>query len=429
VLWIALGSAVAVVAAAIGVFALTSVGGPSSPQELIDTLLASSERGDRLETADTLAGLLDPDVVSELAELADDQAAAADGLALVRDSLIALLEEPAAAQDPGRREMILRSLSVVDDESAAAAMVASLLGDDDPGVRDVAADSLGRMTSGAPAVVDDLVTSRKDLGAADDELAADLERALVAIGAPVVPELVGLIDDDETAWAFDVVVAVGSPAVRALGREVPASLETELAVAEALRQIEVAEPGAASSVWPRVVRALITELDSAAARARRAQTGLALIGAPAVDQLVQAARTTPSLLLRFASAEGTLMEMASNDVAAVASLEEALTDRDHELITDLIFFFIALGKPGSEGAVLAAVERHGDPFARGIEESLVFFAVLRSDNPRLEQGARDYAARHGFTIAGDCVVRRGGTEVEISPCSFGTWGASGAYGG
>jgi hypothetical protein len=115
--------------------------------------------------------------------------------------------------------------------------------------------------------------------------------------------------------------------------------------------------------------------------------------------------------LRIADAQAQLLEIAKEDLDAVAPLVEALERPDYDLAVDIYSFFIQLGKPGTERILAEALYRLG---ATDRATPLVF-AYLDSHNRRLEAAAREWASGNGFTISG-------------SPAGLGVrWGSSGVY--
>lgn len=117
--------------------------------------------------------------------------------------------------------------------------------------------------------------------------------------------------------------------------------------------------------------------------------------------------------LRIAGAVDRLAQIAKEDVGVVAPLVRALEKRDYALITKLQFFYVRLGKPGSEKALLDALYRAG-PTPTGTGLALTY---LQSGNRRLIGATRKWAATKGFTISGRPTVTAGSQ-----------WGCLGVYG-
>jgi hypothetical protein len=100
--------------------------------------------------------------------------------------------------------------------------------------------------------------------------------------------------------------------------------------------------------------------------------------------------------LRIAGAVDRLAQLAKEDLRVVAPLLRALEKRDYELITKLQFFYVRLGKPGSEKVLLDALYRAGaTPTGTGLA-----LTYLQSGNRKLVSATRKWAAREGFTISG-----------------------------
>jgi hypothetical protein len=100
--------------------------------------------------------------------------------------------------------------------------------------------------------------------------------------------------------------------------------------------------------------------------------------------------------IRVANAQAELLTIAQRNPAAIAPLISALKKPDYELILDLYSFYIQLGRPGSQKALLATLNHEG--FTE--RSSPMAFAFLASGNKVLVAGTRRWAAANGLTITG-----------------------------
>lgn len=123
------------------------MGPERSIPELLDVISSDSNHDARIGAAEELAERLDPDAVRELASLAAGNERAAEGLGVVRDSLILFYDERESAADTDRRLLIVRGLAEIDDERSAETLPRILVEDSDAGISDLASDALRTMPS------------------------------------------------------------------------------------------------------------------------------------------------------------------------------------------------------------------------------------------------------------------------------------------
>lgn len=119
--------------------------------------------------------------------------------------------------------------------------------------------------------------------------------------------------------------------------------------------------------------------------------------------------------LRIADAVAELGVVAGQSLHAVRPLVHALSNRDYKLIADLADFYVALGKPGSEPILAAAVGQlypTGDPKYMRLP-----FVFLGAGNARLRRLVIKELENHGFKVTG---------QPGFPGAS---WGSSGAYKG
>jgi hypothetical protein len=384
-----LGGGLAVAAAIAGAvaFGLTSFGGeeaepPPTTQQLIESLVQGPSGPARAEAARLLASRMDRGAVREVVA-----ARKPDAVALLRDRLIRAYE--LATRNPRRRAAAVGCLAEIDDRPSANAVVTALLEDVRASVRREAAAALGRMDASS-TVVKRLVNYRETQ---KGPAVREVDRALVAIGRPVVAHLLSVITRD--SWTLDVIAKIGRPAVLPMRRQLNRGTFTQqVAASYGLLAIRQTDPRAVRSAVRSIVTLMMRRLGTMNSEFEAAQV-LASVGRPAFDVLVPLARK------RFEDLQGiekkqapwsafALAMLAKLNPTAAAPLFAALRKRDHELIADLYEVYLQLGRPGSEPALIGALDAHGD--------TIMALAFLHSGNPKLDRGARDWAARNGYTI-------------------------------
>jgi hypothetical protein len=356
---------------------------PPSTAELVASLVEGPPGPGRAEAARLLAGRLDRAAVRDVAA-----SGRANAVGLLRDGLVATYER--ARVNPRRRAKAVGCLAEIDDGRSANAVATALLEDAQANVRREAASALGRMDGSSPQVVRRLVNYR-DMH--QGPAGRDVDRALVAIGRPAVAPLLPLLYRD--SWALDVLAGIGKPAVPPLRRQLNRGTFTQqVAASYGLLAIRETEPQAVRSAVRTIVTLMMRRL-AKIEEAFEASEVLAEVGRPAFDVLLPLARKRYEELVGIErqqapfSAQALAMLATANPKAA-APLFAALRNRDLELIADLHQVYIQLGRPGSESALIAALDAHGD--------TIMALAYLNSGNAKLDRGARSWAARHGYTI-------------------------------
>lgn len=147
-----------------------------------------------------------------------------------------------------------------------------------------------------------------------------------------------------------------------------------------------------------IVSALVDALKGRPGEAFAVEEALIKIGRPALDPLIALARKPQEgqsqvEIDRISTAGYMLVRMLNESPPAIEPLLQALDARDLHLIADLIEFYISLGKPGSEGVLIEALNRFGDDVM-----ALQFYG---SGNDTLKKGAEDWARRHGRRFSGE----------------------------
>jgi HEAT repeat protein len=116
----------------------------------------------------------------------------------------------------------------------------------------------------------------------------------------------------------------------------------------------------------------------------KAAEALGEIGTLAVEPLIAALMDTDTIV-RKGAAEA-LSNM--NDPRAVSALLAAWKKGNSAVITGADFFFIQRGEPGSEDALIEALNQFGD--------REMAYDLLNCGNSKLEEAARAWAKSHGY---------------------------------
>ncbi len=351
--------------------------GASSDQDLLRTILTSSDRSDRQDAARALADDLDPAPIRKLVAKADDNRRASSALELIEQRVA---RRAARGRDLSIRRRAIRILGVIDLEASADDLARIVIEVSQRKVRNAAARALGQLEEAGPLVVDTLIEA-STASFDDPGRQAAIERAVAAIGSEAIDPLLSAFN----AGDYD----------------------TRLQTIQLLKAIERKHASALNAVWPNVVENLITRIGQAGTEDLAGL--LAEIGSPAVPRLIEVARQPsgpggpfddpPSIALMA------LTTMAERDRSLIASLDEALERRDLALIADLMTFYISLGTPGSEQALIAALDALGNTG----RAQIIVLQFLDSGHQPLVDAAYAWAERHGYTITGQ------------SP-GIGTWG-------
>lgn len=401
-----LGKGAALTAAAVAIAAAIVAGvlllRPSDPStdELIETLLATTDQTERADAAERLAAPLDAAIAARVAGSALGDANAAAGLRLLTDEYVALYD--AAHADAETRTNAVRCLGRIDSERSLNAVTEALLRDPAPGVREAAVTALGQMPRASPGAVGRLVAFRRTSVSDAEPRAAQVERALVKLGPASAVPLLPLVPQEP--WALRVIGQIGAPAVAPLRKQLRReSFRTRVAASHALLAIRRSHPGAVRPSIPRIVSLMMRKLgttrgDALWSRDEAAATDvLVQAGQAAVDPLVRLARKEEDKTAEAALV--TLALMGEHDRKQVSPLLAALRRRDYALIAELYRFYLYLGV--GERELVGALSRR--PFRPGTTTEWsatyeLFSSYFRSGSPRLAAGAREWAERHGATV-------------------------------
>lgn len=337
--------------------------------------------------------------------------------------------------DPAIRQKAAEALGKSKSSRAVEPLIAAL-SDQDPGVQGNAATALGKIKD--PRAVEPLMTALSDavkfgqptkdpdgtyslsdqqrLRLAVADHAAD---ALGNLGAPALQHLMAAFrDKDLRQYAYSGLVKMGSPAVDALADAMKdPDADVRWNAANALGDIKDAravEPllaalqvkdlqfHAARSLGeikdPRAVEPLIAALkDSDSEFREQAAQSLGKLKDPrAVEPLIAVikapALTDPALIDPDRKVRNTAADALGRigSPEAVNFLITALHEHNTEIIAGADNFFIRRAEPGSEAALIDALNKSGDQYMAA--------DFLNSGNEKLHGAAEDWASRNNYEI-------------------------------
>ncbi len=342
--------------------------------------------------ADILSGM-GPEVVVALVDGTshDEAAVRLESLRLLTDLGLPQAEQAAVAlladSDTMVADSAVQALAVVLDDVDDTAVAERLAGTTDRltpflsregGTRIAAAWLLAR--SGDPQAADALYAYRDD---PEEALRYAAMWALTAQkDARAAEVLVGELVSNPGSHLEHFI----GQSLRSLGPEAAGSLLPVLESEDARVRAQAAEAlGAVGDVThvESLVPLLADEEENVRVSAVRA---LGEIGdAVVVDPLIGALEDSSDRVCDAAAAA-----LISMDDAQVSRLLEALRSRDLALLAQAHVYYIARGEPGTEDALVAALQEHG---TQGMA-----LDYLRSENEVLEQAARAWASEHGYAV-------------------------------
>jgi len=430
---LARGGIAAAVAALIIAVLVFATGSSADPLEVI---LTSSDQREVAEAIDEFVLGADADSMRQLVAEAGSGQEVQARVEKVRDDLIVGM----GAASPEDRIRILGALAAVDDGVAATVLVGTFLTDGERSVREAAAELIPTLERALEGTLEPLIDARSGAESPDDE--AQIEELLRAIGDPAAEAVAAL--RGRPRWTLDFLVAVGGPLTWLEDLATSPRLGDLQLAADALARIERTDAAAAAPLWQELARSVRGKVSPDAFKARqvadilrnieRVRTSLARpiqrrqvdvllprlgsgrratapfipdfalaealarLGKPAVDKLLPIARQRPgfgvsqAVINRADDARNVLVTMVRVDRDALKPLFDALMRRDHDLIADLMFFYVALGRHGSEKVLIEAQHANGD--------SQTVIAFLESGRQQLVNAAHAWAANNGFTITG-----------------------------
>jgi HEAT repeat protein len=261
--------------------------------------------------------------------------------------------------------------------SRAVAPLIAVLNDTDPGLQKGAAQALGQI--GDLRALEPLHAALK--AAKDyDEVQTACAQAMGSLGPSALePLMADLKDKDLDAAAGSGLEQLGAPAVDPLIATLSdANPDLREQAAEILGEIKD----------PRAVPPLVAALEDKESSVRKyAAAALGEIKDSRADQPLIAALKDSGSDVRQAAANA-LGEM--DDTRSVTFLLSALNDRNTEVIAGANTFFVQRGVPGSEDALIEALNKYGD-------ESMAE-EFLNSGNQKLADAARAWASTNNYEI-------------------------------
>jgi len=85
-----------------------------------------------------------------------------------------------------------------------------------------------------------------------------------------------------------------------------------------------------------------------------------------------------------------LVDTKNANPRATRHLFAALRNKEYDLVADIHMFYVRLGRAGTESGLIDALDAEGD--------TIMALNFLNSGNPKLDRGARAWAAAHGYTV-------------------------------
>jgi HEAT repeat protein len=334
----------------------------NTSDHLIETLLHDQDSGARRAAARKLAEKLDPDAIHRIALLAA-QPHARDALSDMSHTF----EVAARSGKVGARGRAVQCLKELGTLSAAPFPLIQNVGNS--GI-----ESLGNLL-----LLPSIPTSLK----------TEVVASLGAIGSPrslfaLAQGLTSTQDMEVRAAIVDALRLKGEAAIEPLiGAKCDGWAGADLVGIEVMLA-DIGEPA---------LRPLLSKSETAAARGRAdcfdwVLDALARIGSPAVQPLITR-MGSQDRDIRLAAATA-LVKMNSYHSPALASILTTLDRNDLRGIADMYPFFIRLGKSGTEGLLVSALNRYGT--------SAMCVDYLNAGHAGLEDAARDWARRHGFNV-------------------------------
>ncbi len=319
-----------------------------SSEELFSAATTETDAQQRDEAAGELAELVDAGLASRMVDAANGgNELAVQSAATMVARYRAIANPPATTADGNaasavpddRKVAAVRCLGAMKTDGAVAAL-ATFMDESTPAcTRAESVTQLGGIDSAAS-------TQALIAGLHNADVQKPIGDLLLARGAKVVQPLIDARKNDENlSAAMDVLVRLGEPAVDPL--------------------LAISGDG---SDW----------------------TGdtLARIGQPAVTPLLQR-MASDDHDTRFAAAT-VLTKMVKYNPSCVEQFIDALNNGDTQAIAEHYPFFIKLGREGTEGLLIDALNGYGD--------TTMCVDYLNCDNDQLEKGGEHWAHAHGYDV-------------------------------
>jgi hypothetical protein len=311
----------------------------------------------------------------------------------------------------------LATLAGLSNDSGAVAQLvnaASLPGEatSTQSIRKAAAQAL----RSHPEAVDLLFQARVS-ASSDEAVCAAIDACLTEIGEPAVEKLVAALGDQ--TWTDEILAAIGPAAVprvveeldnktpavryRSLGVLLRLFAKDETAVASVLADPKIIpfvmdaranatygdeRDAAAEAVLVRIGEPAVKSLVGHIGSDEWACDVLASIGADAVPALTTALGSSDKDV-RFAAAD-ILVQIQSTAPDSVSNLTADLDKENLKPIAANYAYYIRLGRAGSEGVLVKALNKYGDE-AMAVD-------YLNCGNDTLDAAARKWANNHGYAV-------------------------------
>jgi HEAT repeat protein len=359
-----------------------ALGGSSAPGAIASLVAALKDPNAnvRRSAAEALGNIKDSRVTAPLIAALNDtnsdvRSSAVEALGRLKgpsvvDALIAALKD----KDTGVRMMAALSLGELKDTRAVEPLI-SVLGDPhDKMTHTFAADALGEIKD--PRAVGPLMAA---LTNPRNQTLGPYSNALGKIGAPAVDPLFAALKDKNTDIRRAALAALGKTKDARATAVLVAALDDPDSSVRNSASIALGELGD-----PRAVGPLIKSMKEDQVLWLREFDAQALgdIGAPTVEPLIAVLNYPDGRSRRLAA--GVLARI--KDPRAVMALLAALQQRNYTAIAGAYMFFVDRGEPGSEDALIEALNRSGS-------EQMAEY-LLNCGNAKVEAAARVWAKRH-----------------------------------
>ena len=279
------------------------------------------------------------------------------------DPLIAALNDT----DPGVQKGAAKALGQIGDLRALEPLHAAMKGAKDyDEVRTACAEAMGSL---GPSALEPLMADFKD-----KDLGGAAESGLVQLGAPAVDSLIATLSDAD-------------PALREQAAEMLGEIKDPRAVPPLIAALKDNTPPAKAPAELDASGVPLPHASEGALLRQYSAKALGEIKDSRADQPLIAALKDSDGNVRLAAAKA-LGEM--DDTQSVTFLLSALNSRNTEVIAGAFRFFIQRGVPGSEDALIEALNKSGDQY---MAEDMI-----NSGNTKLHDAASEWASAHNYEI-------------------------------
>jgi HEAT repeat protein len=366
--------------------------------------LSDPDQGVKLSAAVCLrqADFQDPRATEPLIRLLKDpnlyrdsvQALGASHDPRAADALIALASGTGRWDD---RVLAIENLGPSSEPRATEVLVTALQGSD-MGLQVAAAEQLGKLRD--PRAVAPLAAAVKDPRIGNEAITA-----LGMIGPPAAKTLIGLLDDPRIRYAVITAMintkdpSVVPPLIALLMTPYPGKPQPYGGVADYRADTAPVRPGTYSAIIDtlgktgdeRAISPLIEYMKNGPIARDRVPQALFDLGPPSIGPLIPLLQDPNEKTRQLAAkALDDLAWAQEKDSRPRDALMAALSTRDTAVIAGAYQFYVGLGAPGSEDALVAALDRFGD------EQMAEYF--LNCGNVALEDAAFAWGEKRRFHI-------------------------------